>query len=219
MKRFLAVPAIAIGLVLTLAGPAVALVGVLHQVTNANNDPYKGCTVGAGTGRNYVRSEVEPYGAVNPTNPNNVIAVFQQDRWSNGGAHGLAAGVTKDGGASWTIVTLPFSQCATGPKSLLAYERASDAWVSFGPGTASDPNKGATAYTVSISFNQSPGKNGNTVGAAVSDDGGLTWKNDQSLQSDAMTGVPVPVPADPWSQVTLFGDGATTWTYEGEPTV
>jgi hypothetical protein len=30
--------------------------------------------------------------------------------------------------------------------------------------------------------------------------------------------VPVPVPADPWSQVTLFGDGATTWTYEGEPT-
>jgi hypothetical protein len=28
----------------------------------------------------------------------------------------------------------------------------------------------------------------------------------------------VPVPSDPWSQVTLFGDGATTWTYEGEPT-
>jgi hypothetical protein len=53
---------------------------------------------------------------------------------------------------------------------------------------------GATAYTVSISFNQSPGKNGNTVGAAVSYTGGLTWVNAHSLHSDSQTGVPVPVP-------------------------
>src|SRR5205807_3029777 len=67
-------------------------------------------------------------------------------------------------------------------------------WVSFGPGTPSHHNKGATAYAVSLSFNQSPGKNGNTVGAAVSYDSGSTWQNAQSLHSDSQTGVPVPVP-------------------------
>jgi hypothetical protein len=192
MKRFLAAPAIASGLVLTLAVPALAL-GMLHPVTNGNNELFKGCHLGDGPGRNYVDSEAEPYGAVNPTNSNNVITVFQQDRWSNGGAHGLAAGVTTTGGSTWTIMPLPFSVCAAGTPSELAYERASDAWVSFGPGTPTNP-KGATAYTVSISFNQSPGKNGNTVGAAVSYDGGLTWGHAQSLKSDSSTGVPVPVP-------------------------
>jgi hypothetical protein len=192
MRRFLAVPAIASGVVLALAGSALALGTSLNQVTTATNDPYIKCKFGDGTGRNYVRSEVEPYAAVNPTNPKNVIAVFQQDRWSNGGAHGLAAGVTNDGGSSWAIVPLPFSACATGPTSDLAYERASDAWVSFGPGTPTN-RKGATAYAVSISFNQSPGKNGNTVGAAVSYDGGMKWVNAQSLHSDASTGVDVPV--------------------------
>ena len=192
MKRFLAVPAIAIGLVLSLAGPALAQ-GTLNRVTNANSDRYKDCKVGAGTGRNYVDSEVEPYGAVNPKNSDNVIAVFQQDRWSNGGAHGLAAGVTINGGSSWSIVPLPFSQCANGTPSDLQYERASDPWVSFGPGSPGNSG-GTTAYTVSISFNQSPGKNGNTVGAAVSYNSGTNWTYAQSLRSDPSTGVALPVP-------------------------
>ena len=93
-------------------------------VTNAGNDPYAGCTVGAGTGLSYTRSEVEPFGAVNPTASSNVIAVFQQDRWNNGGAHGLAAGVTQNGGSSWTIVQLPFTQCATNaPRTCFAPSR------------------------------------------------------------------------------------------------
>src|SRR3989454_823225 len=99
-----------------------------------------------------------------------------------------------NGGNSWSIVQLPFSSCASGTPDELKYERASDPWVSFGPGTPDHPTSGAIAYAVSISFNQSPGKNGNTVGAAVSDDGGITWKNAQSLHSDAATGVPLPVP-------------------------
>jgi hypothetical protein len=172
----------------------VVAAGTVHQVTNSTNDPYAGCTVGAGTGLSYVRSEVEPFGAINTSDPANVIAVWQQDRWSNGGAHGLAAGVTTNGGSSWTVVPLPFSACAAGTPTDLQYERASDPWVSFGPGTQTDATAGSTAYAVSLSFNQSPGKNGNTVAAAVSHDGGLTWDHVQSLQSDAQTGVPVPVP-------------------------
>jgi hypothetical protein len=35
---------------------------------------------------------------VNPANPSNVIAVFQQDRWNKGGAHGIIAAVCHDGG-------------------------------------------------------------------------------------------------------------------------
>jgi hypothetical protein len=165
----------------------------LTQATTGASNPYATCTVGAGTGQVYVNSEVEPYGAVNPSDPANIVAVFQQDRWDNGGAHGLAASVTTNGGTSWSVVPLPFSRCAANSPSDLQYERASDPWVSFGPGTPNNPS-GTTAYSVSISFNQSAGKNGNTVGAAVSYDGGAMWSHAQSLHSDVITGVPLPVP-------------------------
>jgi len=183
---------LATSVALALAVPALAA-GTLHQATNSSNDPFAACTVGAGTGINYPRSEPEPYGAVNPANASNIIAVCQQDRWSNGGVHGLAAATTANGGATWTVVGLPFSACAAGTPQELQYERASDPWVSFGPSAPGNPS-GATAYTVSLSFNQSPGKNGNTVGAAVSYTGGASWTNAQTLHSDSQTGVPVPVP-------------------------
>lgn len=183
--------ALAIAVVVTLVLSIAVIAGSVVAVTAGG--PFTACTVGAGTGLNYVKSEVEPFGAVNPTDPTNVIAVFQQDRWSNGGAHGLAAAVTK--GGSTTVVPLPFSKCAAGTPVALQYERASDPWVSFGPGTPTDPT-GATAYAVSLSFNQSPGRNGNTVAAAVSYNGGATWLHPQSLMSDAQTDVPVPAPDD-----------------------
>ena len=49
----------------------------------------------------YENGEVEPSVAVNPTNPNNIVGFWQQDRWSDGGAHGLLAGFTRDGGLNW----------------------------------------------------------------------------------------------------------------------
>lgn len=131
--------------------------------------PFASCTIG-GPGINYVNSEVEPWVAVNPANPSNVIGAWQQDRWSNGGAHGLVAGYSFDGGQSWKQTNLPFTACAGG----LGYERASDPWVSIGPD--------GTAYTVSISFNQS--NNNNAVAAAVSKDGGQTWGNLSVLIAD-----------------------------------
>jgi hypothetical protein len=42
-----------------------------------------------GVNFNYPNSEVEPWVAVSPTNSNDVAAFWQQDRWSDGGAHGL----------------------------------------------------------------------------------------------------------------------------------
>ncbi|AXF23436.1 hypothetical protein CUJ89_23735 [Burkholderia pyrrocinia] len=125
--------------------------------------PYAACTIG-GPGTVYVNAEVEPWLAVNPANPSNMIGVWQQDRWSNGGAHGHVAGYTFDGGATWARTTQPFSACAPGG---LSYERASDPWVSIGPD--------GTAYSVAITFNQS--NNSNAVAASISNDGGQTWSS------------------------------------------
>lgn len=51
----------------------------------------------------YLNSEVEPQIAVDPTDPSHLVGAWQQDRWSNGGAHGLVAGYSTDGGASWHV--------------------------------------------------------------------------------------------------------------------
>src|SRR2546428_4819172 len=62
----------------------------------------------------YVNAEEEPWLDVNPANASNMIAVWQQDRWSDGGAHRLVAGVTHDGGASRTPTLRPPSPVARG---------------------------------------------------------------------------------------------------------
>jgi hypothetical protein len=50
-----------------------------------------------GVGVNFVDSEVEPWVEVNPTGSDNIVAFWQQDRWSNGGARSNVAGVSLDG--------------------------------------------------------------------------------------------------------------------------
>ena len=40
----------------------------------------------AGVGTNFLDSEIEPWVDVNPVDPDNVVALWQQDRWSNGGS-------------------------------------------------------------------------------------------------------------------------------------
>jgi hypothetical protein len=141
---------------------------------------------------NYLNSEVEPQVSVDPTNAARLVGVWQQDRWTNGGAHGLVAGYSANGGVSWTVSPQPFSVCyhASGfPGPYLNYQRASDPWVSIGPGTPGSPSSGSTAYSVSISFDQTPypgdpNARNNAVGAATSYDGGATWTNVQAIIAD-----------------------------------
>ena len=61
---------------------------------------------------NYVNTEVEPQVAVDPTNPNIIVGAFQQDRWNDGGAKGLAAARSTNGGASQTRNWAAFSACS-----------------------------------------------------------------------------------------------------------
>ena len=69
----------------------------------------------AADGTLYRNAEVEPWVSSNPADRRNLIAVWQQDRWSNGGAQGLLTGVSFDRGDSWRRPTPPpFSRCAGG---------------------------------------------------------------------------------------------------------
>jgi hypothetical protein len=155
---------------LLLTSTALAGGPVLVSASASVGSPYAGCLAKqpAQTGRNYLDAEVEPQIAVNPKNPKNIIGQWHQDRWSNGGARGIAGAFTKDGGQNWTDTTVPYSDCAPGG---LAYERASDPWVSFG--------HDGTAYSSALSFDGST--NRNAVSAASSHDGGKTWGNQQTI--------------------------------------
>ncbi|MEZ0093855.1 neuraminidase (sialidase) [Streptacidiphilus sp. EB129] len=134
-------------------------------------DPYAACDLsGDGPGTNSPSAEAEPYAAANPRDPKNVISIYQQDRWSNGGARGLSASYSTDG-KHFTQIPLPFTHCAPGG---LAYQRASDGWVSFGPD--------GKAYASALIFDATTARNG--VAAATSVDGGRTWQNVTPVISD-----------------------------------
>jgi hypothetical protein len=162
--------------------------------TVSGPSPYASCSnAGAPSSSiNYLNAEVEPDVAVNPlsvgTSHVNVIGVWQQDRWNDGGAHGLVAGFSFDGGATWGETTLPFSACA--PNAILdpftgaPYNRASDPWVSIGPD--------GTAYTVGLmstntSAGVSGGNNDTGIATVTSSDGGKTWVNPRLIKSDQGT--------------------------------
>jgi ELWxxDGT repeat protein len=72
-------------------------------------------------------SEAEPYVAVNPTNPKNVVATWQQDHWSNAAGRGIVAGVSFDGGDTWREIVNPGITLVSGGQ----YQRAGDTWLSF----------------------------------------------------------------------------------------
>ncbi|MDX6548935.1 MAG: hypothetical protein QOG33_2485 [Gaiellales bacterium] len=172
--RHLTAP-IAVMLALILAVPASAGTATIGPLVRASGpSPFAECTVG-GPGTVYKNSEVEPFVAVNPANPSNFIGVFQQDRWSNGGAHGLVTRASLDGGATWSQSFPHFSTCAGGTAANGGnYDRSSDPWVSIGPD--------GTAYQVSLSVNSA--QTISAILASTSTDGGLTWSEPATIERD-----------------------------------
>lgn len=159
MQRILGAIALAAGATLAFS------TGALAQTAISIGDPYSGCTADAGTGTNYASAEVEPRVSVSGSF---AVAAWQQDRWSNGGAHGLVSAASTDGGSTWSEYPQPFSVCAQPfyRFQVAQYNRASDPWVSIGPD--------GTVYSNAITFNGSNRQNG--VFAATSKDG-LHWTN------------------------------------------
>ncbi|HLJ69310.1 MAG TPA: sialidase family protein [Chloroflexota bacterium] len=169
---------------------------------------------GQPVGGGFVNAEVEPRVAVNPatigTGHVNAVAVWQQDRWSSGGARGLMAGYSFDGGRTWKRSTLPFTACAPGG---LAAQAASDPWVSIGPD--------GTVYAVGLTLAVVPPGRDVGVAAATSSDGGRTWKNVQMVARDtAESSDKESVTADPmhpgvayvvWDRIGGNGGGQPLW--------
>ncbi len=176
---------------------------------------------------------VEPSIAVNPTNPSNIVAVWQQDRVNNGGALEMGSAYSFDGGKTWTRMTVPLQICNGG-----ITQRITDVWLSFSPT--------GRLFLTSFNLNASPSSqtpNQSSMSALFSDDGGITWSLPQSVIQSALTNSgPFQFPffdknsitADPnrvenaylvWDQfpnqnVTYYGpaffsrttDGGITWT-------
>jgi Neuraminidase (sialidase) len=130
---------------------------------------------------NVYNSEVEPYVAVDPTDPMHLVGAWQQDRWNTGGARGLVTATSFDGGQTWELNDVTKSSVCTGGTAANGgnYERASDPWVSIAPD--------GTTYLMSLSVDTNPGGFGlhpNAMLAMRSDDGGLTWEDPITLRRD-----------------------------------
>lgn len=134
--------------------------------------PFAADCAGLQSGTLYRGAEVEPFAAVDPLDPDRLIAVWQQDRWSNGGAQGLLAVVSGDGGQSWEARQVPFSVCSGGNAGNGGnFLRATDPWVDFGPD--------GKAYWMSLSFTLEPEANAMLVSRSL--DGGDTWGDPVTL--------------------------------------
>jgi len=165
-------------------------IGPLVPVSGAS--PFAACRLDesdAQPGANFLGTEVEPRLAINPTNRSNLVATFQQDRWSNGGSRGLMVSVSFDGGGSWREVVIPgTSRCSGG-----RYDRVSDPWISFAPNgdlyhvslalgvDAQEPREPHGVLTPALP-DLPAGENAMLV--SKSTDGGLSWGEPITLIHD-----------------------------------
>lgn len=156
------------------ADPPVPLVSV------SGASPFApGCGREVACGMVYVGSEVEPFVSINPANPRNLVGTWQQDRWSNGGAQGLLAAFSTDGGQTWAARQAPFSRCSGGNSVNGGdYARATDPWISFGPT--------GNAYWMAMAITDLPsGDEISAMRVSRSTDGGDTWEPPITLIQDS----------------------------------
>ncbi len=138
------------------------------------------CDGVAASGTLYQNTAVEPQVAVSPLSSNNLIAAWQQNRWSSGGSQQIAVANSFDGGNSFTLVNAPFfSRCAGGGSGNAGnYARASNAWVTISPN--------GNAYILALAFTGDVLATGSSSAMLVSQsiDGGTSWSLPVALIAD-----------------------------------
>ena len=169
----------AIALTGALLLPAVAGAAVLvpsAPVATSATNPVAACPPD-GSGTVFPDSEVEPWVDVNPADALNIAGMYQQDRYSDGGAKELVSTASFDGGLTWSQVAVPnLTRCSPsgGP-----YQRATDPWLSFGPG--------GVLHGMSLVLDPDPPGGGFGKNAMVynrSTTGGASWEPPIVLQAD-----------------------------------
>lgn len=127
----------------------------------------------------WVGAAVEPSIAVNPCNPKQIVAAWQQNRISNGGAVFTGIGYSKDGGKTWKQTFAPF------PPNF-EIQRQTDTWLSWDV-------SGEVVYLSGYCFNttrvNSNGPAQQSIASWVSKDGGATWDNFRNLVTSQATQV------------------------------
>jgi hypothetical protein len=148
-----------IGLVLSpLSLPATTQdIGPLVEISRPN--AVGSCNTGFNTFGTWPTDEAEePYVAVNPVHPNNIVAV-----WIQGPIQDIIAAVSFDGGQNWQRVPIPLTVCSGG-----SFLGVADPWISFAPD--------GSLYAVALPSNSLPGsKFADVVMVTKSTDGGLQW--------------------------------------------
>ena len=123
----------------------------------------------------YQNAEVETHVAVNPTNANNVVAYWQQDRWATVGRTATSP-ATRSTAARRGRSARRASRAAPagGLGNAGDYQRATDPWLSFGPT--------GRLHAIALVFDNSTPRN--AILAAFSDTGGATWSTPRIVQFD-----------------------------------
>ena len=106
-------------------------------------------------------SQTEPSVSINQSNHNNVVGMWQEDRWTTGGARNLVLGTSFDAGQTWTNIPLQGVSILAGGE----FQRVTDPWVDFGPSNR--------VYAFSLGFDDTGPDHGLFV--STSTDSGLTW--------------------------------------------
>lgn len=150
------------------------------QVRVTSLSPFApGCDLAPVTGAAFVGAEVEPQIAIDPRDPSHLIGVWQQDRWSDGGARGNRTGYSFDGGLTWSLAQAAFTHCTGGSAANGGdFPRASDPWIAFGPD--------GVAYQSAIAFSGDTfaADSSSAVVVSRSLDGGRTWSDPAALILD-----------------------------------
>jgi hypothetical protein len=179
--------ALAAGITALPAGAAPLTISPLNNLSIPTPFPLGcgGATEGNNPGTNFVYpdSEVEPWLAVSPTDPDDIAAFWQQDRWSDGGAHGLLAAVSHDGGDTWDYSIPHFSRCAGGTAANGGdYGRSSDPWVSWAPN--------GDLWAISLSVDRTTTRNAVLVSKMAA--GSSTWTEPTTVRFDtSRAGIPL----------------------------
>jgi hypothetical protein len=149
------------------------------QVSQPTSLP-AGCDGVPVNGTLYTGTAIEPSLALNPATPSNLIATWQQNRWSNGGSQVIGVAASFDGGNSWNLSSAPFfSRCAGGSSANAGnYARASNAWVSISPN--------GVAYALALAFTGTALASGSSSAMLVAQsiNGGANWSLPLALIQD-----------------------------------